>query len=178
MIQQERIIFADELAGYMKAEKSIVYFDETTSNIWEKRTRFWQDRLKPIVQRIPNSRGIGRTVYGSITNVLGRMHYTVGSTTNWEEVLAHFESLLLKIIDPSNLVIVMDNHVSHKYKDVREFLDSKGVTRLYLPPNASYLNPVERMWGMFKSTLSRSLMALNGLTSSDLLDVHIRAYHG
>ena len=37
--EQERIIFADELAEFIKDGRDIVYFDETTSNIWEKRTK-------------------------------------------------------------------------------------------------------------------------------------------
>ena len=66
--------------------------------------------------------------------------------------------MVRKIIDPSNCVIVMDNHTAHHHENVVSFLRSKGVTIRYLPPNQSWLNPVERMWAYFKVLLKNLLI--------------------
>ena len=40
-------------------------------------------------------------------------------------------------------------------------MSDEGITLFYLPPNASYLNPIERMWAFYKSAFSRKLLEVN-----------------
>ena len=46
--------------------------------------------------------------------------------------------------------LVLDNHKSHHSLGVTNLAHSMGLELLYLPPTASELNPVERMWSYFK----------------------------
>lgn len=155
--------------------KDIIYFDETTANIWEKRTRTWQYPHDPIVQRIPNTRGGGLTVYGAISSLLPKMFYHLGTSTNNVELMTFFTALFRKIIDPSNTVVVLDNHAAHKSLDFRNWCEGKGIILLFLPPNASFLNQVERMWSFFKSHYSRMIMPLDGNFNVDQLGVLVSA---
>jgi hypothetical protein len=79
------------------------------------------------------------------------------------------KSMVRKIIDPSNCVIVMDNHKAHHNENVVGYLLNRGITIRYLPPNQSWLNPVERMWAYFKVALTDILMPQNGNVSADRL---------
>ena len=153
----------------MQQGRDIIYFDETTAHIWEKRTKVWQHPSDPIVQRIPNRRGSGTTILGAISTLWGRMNTTTGVSTCSEEVLLFFKSMMRLVKIPSNAVVVMDNHKSHGVPEVVDFLQSKGVIIHYLPPNASFLNPIERMWAYFKNSLARRLMPHNGLVGAESL---------
>ena len=101
--------------------------------------------------------------------MFGDMHFTLGESTNTQEVLVFMKSMVNKLTIPSNAVIVLDNHVCHKVQDLRDFMESKKVQLLFLPPNASFLNPVERMWGYYKKTFAKMLVEMNGDVHPDAL---------
>ena len=82
-----------------------------------------------------------------------------------------FDKLARRIVIKSNAVIVMDNHPSHHSHMVRDALADHGIQVLYLPPNASYLNPIERLWGYFKNELSKMLLGLDASQSADQLQL-------
>ena len=46
--------------------------------------------------------------------------------------------------------MVLDNHKAHKNKGIIDFAHSLGFELEFMPPTASELNPVERMWAYFK----------------------------
>ena len=48
-------------------------------------------------------------------------------------------------------MIVLDNHAAHRSKDTIKFAEEVCKLKLlFLPPAASELNPIERMWSYFK----------------------------
>ena len=109
------------------------------------------------------------TVFGAISPLWNRMHHMTGTKTDNLHVLDFFKSMVRKIIDPSNCVIVMDNHKAHHNDNVVGFLLNRKITIKWLPPNQSWLNPVERMWAYFKLALTDILMPLNGNVNADAL---------
>ena len=46
--------------------------------------------------------------------------------------------------------MVMDNHAAHRSNETVNFAHSLGIEILFMPPTASELNPIERMWSYFK----------------------------
>ena len=50
-------------------------------------------------------------------------------------------------------IVVMDNLSSHKAAGVREAIEAKGASLLYLPPYSPDLNPIEAMWSKVKQSL-------------------------
>ena len=53
--------------------------------------------------------------------------------------------------------IVMDNHSSHRSGNIEEYLEEKGVEIIFLPSYSSTLNPVERVWSLFKHEWAKEL---------------------
>ena len=55
-------------------------------------------------------------------------------------------------------VIVMDNHAAHVALEVQDFIESKGIRTLFLPPCSSYFNPIETIWSWVKGKWRNSLL--------------------
>ena len=157
-----RIEFVIDLARYIHEGRDIIYFDETTSNIWDKRTKVWQYPKDPSKYTIPAIRGSGVTIFGSISNLFSAPIITIGSSTNQFDVKTHFQTVFRRIVYKPNAVIVLDNHKSHSALIVNQLLQENKVKALYLPPNGSFLNPIERYWAYFKKGLSRIYMEMDG----------------
>lgn len=78
-------------------------------------------------------------------------------------------------------VVVMDNLPGHRLPEVRELIESKGATLLYLPPYSPDFNPIEMIWSkvkrLLRSAAARTVEALHAafgqamdaVTSSDIL---------
>ena len=76
-------------------------------------------------------------------------------------------------------VVVMDNLSSHKGSRVRELIEERGCTLMYLPPYSPDLNPIEEAFAKLKALLRRAGartraalieamgLALNAVTASD-----------
>lgn len=52
-------------------------------------------------------------------------------------------------------IVVMDNLSSHKVYGIREAIESKGATIMYLPAYSPDLNPIEEMWSKIKTYLRK-----------------------
>ncbi len=50
-------------------------------------------------------------------------------------------------------IVVMDNLSSHKAAGVREVIEARDASLLYLPPYSPDLNPIEMMWSKVKQSL-------------------------
>ena len=51
----------------------------------------------------------------------------------------------------------MDNHSSHRSDSILEYLEQKDVEIIFLPAYSSTLNPVERVWSLFKHEWGKEL---------------------
>ena len=72
--------------------------------------------------------------------------------------------------EPRNAIVVLDNHTAHSSKKAKQLASDIGFTLFFLPPTASELNPIERMWSYFK-TVWRNVIS-DGVTkiSRDNID--------
>jgi hypothetical protein len=70
-----------ELMDYMQAGKSIVYIDETSTHLWEKRSKIWMPRNDPIYLRLQQERGYSRTIIGAICSDFSLMQFQVVDKT-------------------------------------------------------------------------------------------------
>ena len=61
------------------------------------------------------------------------------------------------------MVVVLDNHNSHKCKSVRELLASARIRLMFLPPASSNLNQVEKVWSMLKQKWQSRLFEVGGV---------------
>ena len=69
-----------------------------------------------------------------------------------QSFLAYAEQFLAPALRPGD-VVVMDNLGSHKVAGVREAVEARGATLLYLPPYSPDLNPVEQVFAKLTALL-------------------------
>jgi len=60
------------------------------------------------------------------------------------------------LYDEPNSIVVMDNASTHMSEAVRHAIESEGAVLLYLPPYSPDLNPIEKMFSVYKRFLSRN----------------------
>ena len=73
----------------------------------------------------------------------------IDGAINGERFLAYVEQILAPTLSPGEIV-VLDNLSSHKVKGVREAVEARGATTLYLPPYSPDLNPIEQAFAKLK----------------------------
>ena len=76
----------------------------------------------------------------------------------------------------TNTVIVLDRASWHRGKDLRKYLNGKGITLLFLPSGSSALSPIETVWGQWKQSWRKHLATLKYEELKDInLKTHVRA---
>jgi transposase len=78
----------------------------------------------------------------------------VDGAMNGAVFLAYVEQILAPTLSPRDIVI-MDNLASHKVAGVREAIEARGATLVYLPPYSPDLNPIEQAFAKLKALLRK-----------------------
>lgn len=74
---------------------------------------------------------------------------------NGESFLQYITAALAPTLRPGDIVIA-DNLGSHKVAGVREAIEERGASILYLPPYSPDLNPIENFFSKLKSLLRKA----------------------
>jgi transposase len=156
------------------------FVDECGSNI----------ALSPICARAPRGeRAMGSAPrnYGKNTTLIAEMSLrgmgeamTLEGAVDGDAFEAYVRHLLAPSLEPGDIV-VMDNLSVHKRASVRELIEEKGCSALFLPPYSPDLNPIEHAFSKLKAILrskaarTREALekaiaeALSAVTASDAL---------
>ena len=92
------------------------------------------------------------------------MYFHLAETT-YKETVENFFKKFHNKVDLFDKVLVMDNHAAHASLEVQNFLESKGIKVLFLPPCSSYFNPIETIWSWVKGKWRNSLLQVQNLNS-------------
>jgi transposase len=87
---------------------------------------------------------------GSITAPL-----VIDGAMNGETFRAYIEQFLAPTLAHGDIVI-MDNLASHKVAGVREAIEARGASLIYLPPYSPDLNPIEQAFAKLKALLRKA----------------------
>jgi len=68
---------------------------------------------------------------------------------------AYTEQLLAPSLRPGDIVI-MDNLPAHRVAGVREAIEARGASLLYLPPYSPHFNPIELAFAKLKALLRKA----------------------
>ena len=93
----------------------------------------------------------------------------VDGAMNGDIFRAYVEQILAPTLKPGDIVI-LDNLASHKVTGVREAIDARGASLVYLPPYSPDLNPIEQAFAKLKALL-RKIAARTVSTLWDALAV-------
>ena len=87
----------------------------------------------------------------------------VDGAMNGDIFRAYVEQVLAPALAPGDIVI-LDNLASHKVTGVRDAIEARGASLVYLPPYSPDLNPIEQAFAKLKALLrtaaTRSIDAL------------------
>ena len=72
-----------------------------------------------------------------------------------EAFLVYLRRVLAPVLTAGDIV-VMDNLPAHKVSGVREAIEAKGATLLYLPPYSPDFNPIEKAFAKLKAALRKA----------------------
>ena len=135
---------------YEKADKPIVYLDESGFAQSSPRTHGYSDKGKRCYGLHDwHAKGRVNAIGAIIRNSFIALSLFVGSINSDVFYAWLTQDLLPKI--PSNAVIVMDNATFHKRADMLEAIKQHGATLEFLPPYSPDLNPIEKKWAQAKS---------------------------
>lgn len=112
----------------------------------------WGPRSERVREAVPAGHWRTLTVLAALTSegVLASM--SIESPTDGDVFLAFVEQVLGPRLEPGHLVI-LDNLGAHKVDGVRQLIESRGATLLYLPPYSPDFNPIEQAWSRLKQLL-------------------------
>lgn len=79
----------------------------------------------------------------------------VDGPMNGEVFRAYVEQVLAPTLTPGDIVI-MDNLAAHKVAGIREAIEARGASLLYLPPYSPDLNPIEQLFAKLKALLRKA----------------------
>jgi transposase len=78
----------------------------------------------------------------------------VDCAMNGDIFRAYVEQVLAPTLKPGD-VVILDNLGSHKVAGVREAIEARGATLVYLPPYSPDLNPIEQAFAKLKALLRK-----------------------
>ena len=74
---------------------------------------------------------------------------------NGELFTAYVEQVLAPTLSPGDIV-VLDNLSSHKVRGVRELVEARGASLMFLPPYSPDLNPIEQAFAKLKQLVRKA----------------------
>jgi transposase len=74
---------------------------------------------------------------------------------NGRSFRAYIEQFLAPTLSPGDIVVA-DNLGSHKVSGVREAIEGRGASLLFLPPYSPDLNPIEQVFAKLKTLIRRA----------------------
>ncbi len=128
-----------------------MFVDETWATTAMVRTHGRSPRGERLVCPVPAGR------WRTTTFVCGLRHdglvapLVLDRAMNGAAFLAYVERLLAPALERGDLV-VLDNLSSHKVAGVRQAVEARGASLLYLPPYSPDLNPIEMVWSQMTSS--------------------------
>ena len=164
------------------APERLVFVDESSTNI-ALTTRYARSpRGERAYGKAPRNWGKNVTLISSITLAEG-----IGPSLSIEGPAdgESFGLYLREVLCPAlkrGQIVVMDNLSVHKSARVRELIEARGASVLFLPPYSPDFNPIEEAFskakGIMRKAKARTLEALFEATHRALSAVTLKDAHG
>lgn len=133
----------------------LVCIDETwaTTNMTRQRGRC--PRGERLVASVPHGHWKTSTFVAALRTTGLTAPLVLDGAMNGEAFRAYVEQILAPTLAAGDIVI-MDNLGSHKVAGVREAIEGRGATLLYLPPYSPDLNPIEQLFAKLKALIRKA----------------------
>ncbi len=132
----------------------LVFIDETwaTTNMTRRCGR--APRGQRLVASVPHGHWKTSTFVAGLRSTGLTAPLVVDGAMNGDVFRAYVEQILVPTLVPGDLVI-LDNLSSHKVVGVREAIEARGASLVYLPPYSPDLNPIEQAFAKLKALLRK-----------------------
>lgn len=137
------------------ARERLVFLDET--GVATNMTRLYGRAPKGerVVCHAPRGHWHTNTFIAALRHDGIEAPWLLDGPMNGEAFLEYVRSVLGPTLRPGDIVIA-DNLGSHKVSGVREAIEERSATIIYLPPYSPDLNPIENFFSKFKSLLRKA----------------------
>ena len=151
--------------------RKLVFIDETSATTNMTRRYGRGPRGNRLVCKVPHGHWKTSTFIAALRHNCVTAPLLLDGAMNGLSFLAYVQQILAPTLRRGD-VVVMDNVSVHKVLGVREAIEARGATLLYLPPYSPDLNPIEQFFSKLKSVLRKaaatSIAALWGVIGSCL----------
>jgi transposase len=133
----------------------LVFLDETwaTTNMARRYGR--APRGERVIASVPHGHWKTSTFVAGLRDDAVTAPLVIDGAMNGETFRAYIEQFLAPTLAHGDIVI-MDNLPSHKVAGVREAIEARGASLIYLPPYSPDLNPIEQAFAKLKALLRKA----------------------
>ena len=135
--------------------KRLRFIDESGVNLAMSRLYGRAPRGQRVVGSVPQNYGPNITLLASLGRGGLDALMTVDGATDGEVFKVYGEAVLCPTLRRGDIV-VMDNLAAHKVSGIREAIEGRGATLLYLPPYSPDLSPIEPCWSKIRTLLRQA----------------------
>ena len=130
----------------------LVFIDETwaATNIARRHGR--ARRGQRVVSAVPHGHWKTTTFLAALRHDRIDAPCVFDGAINGERFRAYVEQALAPTLRAGD-VVILDNLGAHQVKGVRQAIEARGATLLYLPPYSPDLNPIEQVFAKLKTLL-------------------------
>jgi transposase len=133
----------------------LIFLDETwaTTNMARRYGR--APRGERVIASVPHGHWKTSTFVAGLREDTITAPLVIDGAMNGETFRAYIEQFLAPTLAPGDIVI-MDNLPSHKVTGVRDAIEARGASLIYLPPYSPDLNPIEQAFAKLKALLRKA----------------------
>jgi transposase len=128
---------------------ALVFLDETWTKTNMARLRGRSPRGKRLISAVPHGHWRTSTFLAGLRHDRIVAPLVLDGAINGEAFRAYVEQFLAPTLAAGDIVIA-DNLASHKVAGVREAIEARGASLLFLPPYSPDLNPIEQVFAKLK----------------------------
>jgi transposase len=133
----------------------LVFIDETWATTNMTRLRGRCPRGKRLIAAVPHGHWKTSTFVAGLRTSGLTAPLVLDGAMNGEAFRAYVEQILAPTLGSGDIVI-MDNLGSHKVAGVREAIEARGASLVYLPPYSPDLNPIEQSFAKLKALIRKA----------------------
>jgi transposase len=133
----------------------LVFIDETWATTNMTRLRGRCPRGQRLVAAVPHGHWRTSTFVAGLRMTGLSAPLVLDGAMNGDAFRAYVEQILAPTLAPGDIV-VMDNLGSHKVSGVRQAIEARGASLLYLPPYSPDLNPIEQSFAKLKALIRKA----------------------
>jgi transposase len=132
----------------------LIFLDETAATTKMTRTHGRCRRGQRLLAPVPHGHWKTSTLVAGLSLTGITAPYVIDGAMTGSLFRHYVEQILAPTLKAGDIV-VMDNVATHKVARIREAIEARGATLLYLPPYSPDLNPIEKAFAKIKATLRK-----------------------